>query len=300
MSRPVCRRLQAGPGNQGLRRRQGNRPRRAASTAADPHAGVPGMTPGAAMPGGADRRPPCRTHADQMAAVGANSGPQVTDSPPAHWKKQAALVHAAGQLSGRRARAAASVDISLVDPARRAGRHARQRQPLARPTRPAADRRGRAQTNLANLNTPWAKAVAVEIEGLAPGADAAKDGRMIGVIAEQGRRRMVLQNARQLRSNRRGEGQLPQVGPHRETRGPGGSRGAPAATPPRRRSPRHPPVPPPAAAADGSVTWQLPAGWTLAPAAGSMRYATFSMAAADGAKGELVGNPFPRRCRRRS
>ena len=64
-------------------------PGSAASIAADPHAGMPGTTPGATMPGGVTGDPHAGLTADQMAAAGSNNAARFADSAPPHWKKQA-------------------------------------------------------------------------------------------------------------------------------------------------------------------------------------------------------------------
>jgi hypothetical protein len=149
------------------------------TTGADPHAGLPGMTPGTT---GAD--PHAGLTAEQLAAVRASSSPQITDTPPPHWKKQptTSMRQASYRIDGE---GGASVDISLVILRGAAGGTLdnvnRWRGQLGQPPIDEATLKQSSQT----LTTPVGEAVAVEIEGLMAGADANKDGRMLGVIASK-------------------------------------------------------------------------------------------------------------------
>ncbi|MCX6875486.1 MAG: hypothetical protein NTW21_17015 [Verrucomicrobia bacterium] len=291
-----------------------------AAPAGDPHAGLPGMTPGATMPGGTSGDPHAGLSADQLAAVGASSSPQVTDTPPAHWKKQPAtsMRQASYLVTGD---GGATTDISLIILRGAAGGTLdnvnRWRGQLGQAPLDEAALKQSSQT----LSTPVGEAVAVEIEGLAPGNDAAKDGRMVGVIANKGgdawfykmRGNATLTAAEKdnfmkwvltVKPATVPNATAPNTTPPNTT-APNVTTPnvttpnatvpnvtTPNTTPPTAISPAAPAVPPPAAAGDGSLTWQVPAGWTLNPAASAMRYATFSIAAADGTKGELAVTHF--------
>jgi hypothetical protein len=152
------------------------------SPATDPHAGVPGMTPGAPMPG-AD--PHAGLTAEQLAAGASGGNPQFTDTPPAHWKKQALspMRLASYQIQGGDG---ATVDISFSILRRAPGGTLaninRWRGQLALPPIDEASLAQNSQT----IEMPPRKITVVDIEGLAPGADATKDGRLIGAIAEVG------------------------------------------------------------------------------------------------------------------
>ncbi len=274
----------------------------APAPAADPHAGMPGGAMPDAAPG-AD--PHAGLSAAQMAAVGgAATSPQITDSPPAHWKKQAttAMRQASYLVAGE---GGATTDISLIILRGAAGGTLdnvnRWRGQLGQTPIDENTLKQSAQV----VTTPVGPAIAVEIEGLAEGSDAKKDGHMIGVIADKDgdawfykmRGNAAVTGAEKANFMAWVQSVKPAAAP-----APAATPGAPA-TPPPATTPGTPATPPPAAtpgapaapaaAGDGSVAWELPAGWALAPAAGSMRYATIAIAGADGAKGELVVTHFP-------
>jgi hypothetical protein len=264
--------------------------------AKDPHAGVPGMTPGSTMPG-AGGDPHAGLTAEQLAAVGSGGGPQITDTPPAHWKKQAlSPMRLASYLV--QGEDGASVDISVSTLRRAPGgllaNINRWRDQLGQPPLDEAALKSNSQT----LQTSFGDAIVVDIEGLASTADAAKDGRMLGAIAEPGDNAWFFKmrgNAALVAAEKANFMQwVPTVkaaapATPAAVPPPASATGAPAAPAPATGAPA---APAPAAAGDGSLTWQVPEGWTLAPAASSMRYATFAISAADGSKGELAVTHF--------
>ncbi|MEI7910799.1 MAG: hypothetical protein WCK77_14270 [Verrucomicrobiota bacterium] len=269
-------------------------------SAADPHAGMPGMTPGTA---GGD--PHAGLSAEQLAAGGAatspatQASPQFTDSPPAHWKKQAlspmrlASYHVEGD-------GGAMSDISFTQLRRAPGGTLaninRWRDQLGQPPIDEAALKQASQT----IKSSFGDAIAVDLEGIAPGADVLKDGRLVGAIAEEGENAWFFKM--------RGNAALTATEKANffkwiETVKPAPADSAPAAPAPAGTAPAPlaPAVPAPAPAAgaaapapagDGSLTWTLPDGWTPG-AASAARYATFSVAGADGAKAELAISHFP-------
>jgi hypothetical protein len=251
------------------------------SVTQDPHAGVPGMTPGAAMPSGQPGDPQAGLTADQLAAVGRRGLPQVTDEPPAHWKKQAAtsMRQASYLIEGE---GGSSVDVALIILRGTAGSTLdnvnRWRGQLGQPP---IDGATLTQTSRA-LKTPAGDAVMVEIAGLVDGADPNKDGRMIGVIARRGVDgwfyKMRGNDALTAKEKSNFEAWVLSVKPDSGKEAPAAAVPAPAA---------------PAAPADDRLTWQAPSGWTLAPKTSSMRYATFTITGADGASAEMVVTHFP-------
>ncbi len=251
---------------------------------ADPHAGVPGMMPGGVMPSGPAGDPHAGLTADQLAGVGPGGGPRVTDAPPAHWKKMpiTSMRQASYLVEGE---GGAVIDISLVILSGAAGGTLdnvnRWRGQLAQP---AIDEATLKQTSK-NVITPVGEAVVVEIAGLAPGADALKNGGMMGAVAYRGadawfykmRGNLALTTAEKENFIK----WMQSVKPAAE---------APAAVAPNATAA----VPPVAAPlGDGSPGWQVPAGWTLVPVTNSMRYATFSIKDASGAKAEMTVTHFP-------
>jgi hypothetical protein len=255
--------------------------------AGDPHAGLPGMTPGTPMAGGtATGDPHAGLTPEQMAAVGSNGSPQFTDTPPAHWKKQALspMRLASYQIQGEGG-AVADLSFSILRraPGGTLANINRWRDQLAQPP---IDEAALAQ-NSQTIELPLGKATVVDLEGLAPGADANKDGRLIGAIAEVGDEAWFFK----MRGNAAlTAGEKANFIKWIQTVKPAGSAAPGVPAPP---APVAPAAPAPAAAGDGSVTWQVPAGWKLAPTAGSMRYATFNVVAADGGKGEIIVSHFP-------
>lgn len=237
------------------------------------------------MPAGPGSDPHAGLTAEQLAAVGSGGSPQFTDSPPAHWKKQALspMRLASYQIQGE---GGVTADISFSILRRAPGGTLanvnRWRDQLAQAPLDDAALQQTSQT----IKTSFGGGLAVEIEGLAPGADAAKDGRMIGVIADKDNDAWFFKmrgNAALTASEK--DNFIKWV----QTVTPA----APAEVTPAAAVPSVPPAVPPPVPGKGSLTWQVPAGWTLAPAASAMRYATFNVVAADGGKGELIVSHFP-------
>lgn len=235
----------------------------APASAADPHAGIPGM---AGMTAG---------------AAGMPAAAEFTDSPPAHWKKQAlspmrlASYHVEGEGG-----AMTDISFSLL---RRApgGILANVNRWRAQVGQAPVDEAAlKPQTQV--IKSSFGDALAVDIEGLASGGDALKDGRLIGVIAEEGDNAWFFKM--------RGNATLTATEKTHffkwiatvKPAAPGAAASAP--------------VPAAAAAAtpasEGSLTWTVPDGWVVAPAAVA-RYATFSVVGVGGAKAELAISHFP-------
>ena len=258
------------------------------ATPADPHAGMPGMAPGATAGGD----PHAGLSAEQLAAAGAAmpATPAFVDSPPAHWKKQAlspmrlASYHVEGE-------GGAMTDISFSILRRAPGGTLanvnRWRDQVGQPPVDEAALKTQSQT----IKSSFGEAIAVDIEGHAVGGDVLKDGRLIGAIADEGDNAWFFKM--------RGNAALTATEKTNffkwiETVKPA----APAPAAPGTAAPTAAPVSPAAPAAagapagDGSLTWTVPDGWILAPAAAA-RYATFSVAGAGGAKAELAISHFP-------
>ncbi|MEO8616097.1 MAG: hypothetical protein ABI600_13215 [Luteolibacter sp.] len=248
---------------------------------ADPQAG---MMPGGVMPGAAGD-PHAGLSADQLAATGASNGPNIMDSPPAQWKKQApsSMRQLSYLIEGE---GGASTDISLVILRGAAGGNLgnvnRWRGQLGQPAIDDAALKQSSQT----LITPVGEALVVEIEGLAAGADAQKDGRLIGVIADKSGDAWFYKmrgNSAITAAEKANFMQWVQTVKPAADGTTTAHAVPPAATPPLAA----------AGSGDGSLTWQIPAEWTIAPATSSMRYATFNVIAADGSKGEMSVTHFP-------
>lgn len=258
--------------------------------AADPHAGMPGMMPGGTA--GAD--PHAGLTAEQLVAAGSGmpAGPEFTDSPPAHWKKLplTPMLLVKYQIEGENG---ATVDVTFSTlrsaPGGLLANVNRWRGQLDQSPIDDAALKQNSQT----VKTGFGDGLLVEIEGLAPTGDAKKDGRLIGAIAEAGpsawffkmrgnsalaaaEKANFIQWIETVKSPMKGG--TVDIPTH-------GTPPGPAVTPP--------PAAASVAAGDGSLTWQVPDGWTLAPTGASMRYATLNIVGADGAKGEVVVTHFP-------
>lgn len=245
------------------------------NTAAEPPGGNPAVMPGGVMPPGASGDPHAGLSADQLSMAGPGAGPQISDAPPSHWKKQAAtsLRQASYRVEGE---GGAVTDISLVILRGAAGGTLdnvnRWRGQLGLQ---AIDEAALKQSS-ENLTIPAGEAVVVEIEGLAPGADALKDGRMVGVIANHDADAWFFKMRGNSAVTAAEKSHFMQWIRSVKPEAPAPQRTAPSA-----------------AGGDGSLAWQVPAGWELQPSASSMRYATFGISGADGAKGELAVTHFP-------
>ena len=266
--------------------------REAPEVAADPHAGVPGMMPGGVMSAPADGADP---HAgltpEQLAAAGSAMppGPLFTDTPPAHWKKQppSAFLLAKYQIEGDDG---AMVDVTFSTlrsaPGGLLANINRWLGQLGQD--PFADEAA-LKAGTQTVVSGFGDAVFVEVEGLTPGADPKKDGRLIGAITEEGTNAWFFKlrgNAALATAER--ENFISWIASVKPAE--------PSEVPMHGTTPGEGITPPNDAAVvpvgDGSLTWQLPDGWT--PAKGSSaRYATVAVTGADGSKGELAVTHFP-------
>ncbi|MEI6606670.1 MAG: hypothetical protein WCP35_15285 [Verrucomicrobiota bacterium] len=265
------------------------------ASAADPHAGMPGMMPGATAGGD----PHAGLTAEQLAAAGAGmaAAPAFIDSPPAHWKKQAlspmrlASYHVEGE-------GGAMTDISFSILRRAPGSTLanvnRWRDQLGQP--PIDDAALKSQSQ--SIKSSFGDALAVDIEGIATGGNPLKDGRLIGAIADEGDNAWFFKmrgNAPLTATEKTNFFKWIESVKHAPP-GAAPATAAPATAAPATTTPAPATTTPaPAAVApagDGSLTWTVPDGWILAPAAAS-RYATFSVAGEGGAKAELAISHFP-------
>lgn len=257
--------------------------------AADAHATMPGGTmPGS--PAGAD--PHAGLTAEQLAAVGATlpSSPLFSDTPPAHWKKLplTPMLLVKYQIQGE---GGATVDVTFSTlrsaPGSLLANINRWRGQLDQAPIDDAALKQASQT----VKSGFGDAVLVEIEGLAPTGDATKDGRLIGAIAEKDGNAWFFKlrgNAALAAAEKANFVQWMQtVKPADPAPVSGAASGTPMGA-----APNPPVATAPAVAGDGSVTWQLPEGWTLANGS-SARYATIAVAGAGDAKGEVAITHFP-------
>lgn len=254
-----------------------------AAGAMPPMAGMPGM------PGGAAAVPPAEM-------------PATTSTPPAGWVSQPP---SAMRLASFLAKGAdgAVVDISLVTLGGAAGgvleNVNRWLNQLGQP--PIADDKLAAMAT--HATTPLGDATVVDLTGLSAGADAKKDGRIIGALVPDGERTFFFK----MRGNAalagdQKEAFIKWIGTVRLADQQADSSGAtqpvapmaPAVQsdhPPFASAGAMPPVAAPgqdAAAADAQspISWTLPDGWKSGQGS-SMRYATLTVPGADGDNGEV-------------
>lgn len=227
-------------------------PVESSAAAGDPHAGL---------------------NMDQISGVRGDTQPLITDSAPSHWKKRplSSMRQASYLIEGD---GGTSADISLVILRGAAGHHLeninRWREQLGQAP---IDEHGLKQSTR-SFDTPLGPTVAVEIEGLAAGADASKDGGMIGAITERdgdGWFFKLRGNAKLVISAK--DDFLKWVQSVRP------SAPAAAATPAPEES--------------SAVTWQLPSGWQAVPSSGSSRFATIKVTGLNDNNGELAVTHFP-------
>lgn len=258
---------------------------------ADPHSTMPGgvMT---APADGAD--PHAGLTAEQLAAAGTATAPsqEFTDSPPDHWKKlqPSSMLLSKYQIEGEEG---ATVDVTFSTlrsaPGGLLANINRWRGQLGQ--EPFADDAA-LKNNTSTVPSGFGDAVLVDVEGLLTDADPKKDGRLIGVIAEKGANAWFFKlrgNAALSAAER--ENFIKWIASVKPV-----ASSEPSKVPMHGTAPGEGITPPKEAAVapagDGSVTWQLPDGWT--PANGSSaRYATISITGADGSKGELAVTHFP-------
>ncbi|MCU0776592.1 MAG: hypothetical protein MUF86_02880 [Akkermansiaceae bacterium] len=263
----------------------------APAAAADPHAGMPGMMPGGVIPGAADGADPhAGLSAEQLAAAGAAmpQSQQFTDKPPAHWKKLSPSAMLLGKylIEGPDG---ATVDVTFSTlrsaPGGLLANINRWRDQLGQGPLDEAS----LKQNTRTVPSGFGEAVFVEIEGLVDKADAKKDGRLIGAIAESGASAWFfkLRGNEALAAAERENfiNWIGSVKPAESSKVPmHGSAPGEGITPPEEAA-----VVP---AGDGSVTWDLPDGWIVVNGS-SARYATIAITGADGSKGELAVTRFP-------
>jgi len=262
--------------------------------ASDAHAGMPGRMPGGAMPGAvAGGDPHAGLSAEQLAAASPPSGPQCSDTPAAHWKKQAlSPMRLASYLVAGDGGGSADISFSILRqaPGGTLANVNRWRDQLGLPP---VDDAGLKATSQA-VKTSFGEGVLVDLEGLPAGADATKDGRLIGAIADNAGSTWFFK----MRGNSvLTASEKPNFIQWLLTVKLAVAEAFPAPAAPAAMAPATPaamvPAAAPAVGGDGSVTWQVPSGWTLVPAASAMRYATLSVVAADGTKGEVAVSRFP-------
>ena len=289
--------------------------------AADPHAGVPGMSPGAmaedphaGIPGFGDGGSAGDPHAGLnmggMPSVGSRPKVGVEDSAPAEWKRRepSALRQLSYQLDGEEG---TSADISLIILRGAAGRDLdninrwREEQGLGPIDQAALDQ------SVEKLTTPAGSAVAVDIEGLPEGADPLTNGRLVAAIVTRGDDGWFFRmrgNAELTAAHKqaflewvKSVKPVEQDGEQKQATTPPVSSGAagaePPCCPPDEKTATHADHPSVAGTAgggkDGRVTWQTPDGWTPDPNASTMRYATLVARGAGDAKAELAVTHFP-------
>jgi len=244
----------------------------------DPHAGVPGMG------GGAD------PHSGLPGMGGSAPTIEVKDTPPVHWEKRPGSgMRVASYYVKNEGDAAAAVSLSNLRaaPASKLNAFNMWREQLGQPVADEA-----ALQQLPTVKTGLGDGVLVDVEGVPPSAKDGKATRLVGAIVEQagtawyfklvGDAAVVAKERDAfilwISSVKAGE---PTKIPMHGTK-PG--EGMVAAGPLTAAAPE----------GDGSLTWTLPADWTIGNGNPKPnRYATIAVVGTDGAKGELVISHFP-------
>ncbi len=216
--------------------------------------------------------------ADQLAATSLPVSPQFGDVAPAGWSKQALTpMRLASYAIAGDGGITADISFSILRqaPGGTLANVNRWRDQLGLPPIDDAALKQAAQV----ITTSFGEGILVDLDGLPAGADAAKDGRLLGAIADHDGGTWFFKM--------RGNSGL--VAAEKDHFIQWVATVKPAAVTPRVAAP-------PVALAggrDGGVTWQIPNGWTAVATASAMRYATLSVVAADGSKGELAVSHFP-------
>ncbi|MEO0018551.1 MAG: hypothetical protein RLZZ522_1834, partial [Verrucomicrobiota bacterium] len=233
------------------------------NTSADPHAGVPGMSAGtdphAGVPG--------------MGAGGSTPAVKLTDTPPAHWKKQPATgMRLATYLVEGEAGAVVEIAVSTLrsGPGGPVAIVNLWRGELDQPEINEAALKQSSETVAIELGN----AIVVDIEGL----DAKKNLRMIGAVVAQGDRSWFFKM--------RGATALAAAEKANFIQWLKTVKATTAPAPPAPTAPTTPP------ATDGSLTWQVPAGWAAAAVSSGMIYASFTLTGTEAkvAVSHLSGN----------
>jgi hypothetical protein len=210
---------------------------------------------------------------------------QVTDAPPAHWEKRPGSgMRLVGYLVKGEGEAALAVTLSSLrtTPGSTLNAVNMWRNQFGQPLADEA-----AVKQYPTTKTAFGDGVVVDVEGSPPGANAAKPGRLIGVISEAGGEawyfKMVGDSA--LAAKER-DNFIQWVATVKVS--------APPPAPPAGITPQPAAVAPsPAPAADGRLTWTVPEGWTQTPGGGMGGYASFAIKGADGTEGKLAVSRFP-------
>ena len=263
-----------------------------AKPAGDPHAAVPGMSPGStaqdphagiARFGGTAGDPHTGLKMGGIPGVGSRPKLNVEDGAPPEWKRRdpSALRQLSYQIDGEEG---TSADISLIILRGAAGRDLdninrwREEQGLG-PIDPAA-----MDQMVEKFTTPAGSAMALDIDGLPQGANPLTNGRLVAAIVTRGgdgwffrmrgnaeltaaHKQAFLEWVKSVKPVEQDGEQMQTTAPSVSSVAGGGK--------------------------DGLVTWQTPDGWTPDPNASTMRYATLVVRGAGNAKAELAVTRFP-------
>jgi len=229
---------------------------------------VPAMPAMAAMPGvgASTEQPPS----------------EITSIPPVNWQPQSlsSMRQASYLVKGDNG---ATADISLVIlPGPAGGVLENVNRWLSQLGQPAIDDAKLAQMGQ-HVTSPLGDVAIVDLEGLPPGGDGTKDGRIIGGIAVTPERTIFFKmhgNAALAESQKEAFihwiGSIQMAGSN--------AAAAPAVAPDASTMP--PALPPAADSEKPQIKWEVPDGWKPVPAA-SMRYASFAVAGQNGGTAEI-------------
>lgn len=233
--------------------------------------------------------PPMGSPGDMMAPAGKPS--EVTGNPPSNWEVQplSSMRLASYLVKGGNG---AVADISLVALSGPAGGALDNvNRWLSQLGQPAVTTEQLAKT-AQHVNSPLGDVTVVDLEGLPPGADATKDGRIIaGIASVDGRTFFFKMRGNSALTAAQKAGFIEWIGTVKPveaaaTTQPAASAAPMAATPPVAAAPA-----PEAGAQKPQIKWEAPEGWkSVAPTA--MRYASFSVAGQNGESADVSVSVF--------
>lgn len=219
-------------------------------------------------------------------SMGAPAGQplQIAGNPPSNWEPQplSSMRQASYLVKGE---GGATADISLVILGGSAGGVLENiNRWLSQLGQPATTEEKLAQM-ARHVSSPLGEVTVVDLEGLPPGADAAKDGRIVGGIASgEGGTVFFKMRGNAALAEAQKEAFIQWIGSVRM--------GESVVTPAMSASaPPAPPMAPDAGSEKPQIKWEAPDTWkTVAPSA--MRYASFSAAGQDGETADISVSVF--------
>jgi len=226
-----------------------------------------------------------------MGATPAMSAPadqpsQIAAKPPANWEPQplSSMRQASYLVKGD---GGATVDISLVILEGPAGGVLENiNRWLSQLGQPAMDDAKLAQI-AQHVAAPLGDVTVVDLEGMPPGGDAAKDGRIVGGISMAGGKTFFFKmhgNAALAEAQK--EAFIHWISSVRISASTDSADAVAPDAAPQAAAPAMPPAAPSADTGNAQIKWDVPDGWKVVPPS-SMRYASFTVGGQNGETGEI-------------